>query len=262
MKVAGYFPIKLANERFPGKNLLRFDDGTPLMHMTQRALLSCGACDVIHCFCSDENIRDYLLGGVGFLSRPAMLDTPQTRCADIIAAYVTCVEADVYVLAHVTSPFISADTFIRCIAAVTGGEYDSALAVTPLRRFAWWQGQPLNYALNDIPRTQDLPPLQLEASSPYVFTREVWQRHHSRTAGRTYLHEVSAVEALDIDYPEDFELARQLYAQSLKAAPPPQLTPVNSASPVICGGARAGRNLCIKALPQHVGTDPDRLACA
>lgn len=216
MKVAAYFPIKLNNERFTGKNLLRFDDGTPLMHLMQRSLLACGLCDDIHCFCSDESIQEYLLSGVSFLRRPVSLDTPQTHCTDIIAEYVARVEADIYVLAHVTSPFITAETYTRCIDAVTTGEYDAALAVTPLRKFAWWQGQPLNYALPDIPRTQDLPPLQLEASSPYVFTREVWQRHHSRTAGRTYLHEVSAAEALDIDYPEDFELARVLYAQSLK----------------------------------------------
>ena len=37
-KIVAFVPIKLNNERCPGKNTWRFSDGTPLMAMIQRAL--------------------------------------------------------------------------------------------------------------------------------------------------------------------------------------------------------------------------------
>ena len=40
MKVVAFIPIKLNNERTPGKNIKRFSDGTPLMHFVQSSLLA------------------------------------------------------------------------------------------------------------------------------------------------------------------------------------------------------------------------------
>jgi CMP-N-acetylneuraminic acid synthetase len=39
MKVVGMIPIKLNNERIPGKNLKQFYDGKPLMSFVQETLL-------------------------------------------------------------------------------------------------------------------------------------------------------------------------------------------------------------------------------
>ena len=39
MKVVAMIPIKLNNERVPGKNIKKFSDGTPLMSLIQRACM-------------------------------------------------------------------------------------------------------------------------------------------------------------------------------------------------------------------------------
>ena len=38
MKVVALVPIKMNNERTPGKNTKQFDDGTPLIHFILKAL--------------------------------------------------------------------------------------------------------------------------------------------------------------------------------------------------------------------------------
>ena len=39
MKTVAYFPVKLNNERTPGKNIKPFSNGKPLMNFVQCALL-------------------------------------------------------------------------------------------------------------------------------------------------------------------------------------------------------------------------------
>ena len=70
MKTTAFIPIKLNNERTPGKNIKPFSDGTPLCHLIQRTLLQVPEIERIVVYCSDERIRDYLLPGVEFMKRP------------------------------------------------------------------------------------------------------------------------------------------------------------------------------------------------
>ena len=215
MKIAAYIPIKLQNERLPGKNLLRFDDGTPLMHLVQRTLLQLPQLDDIYVYCSDERIRPYLLEGVRFLQRPAWLDGPQVRCGDIIGEFISAVSCDVVLLAHATTPFVSAETCRECLQQVCSGAHDSAFAAHCMQKFMWRREPvpaPLNFEPASIPPTQQLDAVYVENSSPFVFTAELARRHR-RTGDSPYIAACSAAEAIDIDYAEDFELARAVYAQ-------------------------------------------------
>ena len=54
MKIAAYIPIKLNNERAPGKNIKKFDDGTPLCEFMFETISRVKEIDEIYCFCSDE----------------------------------------------------------------------------------------------------------------------------------------------------------------------------------------------------------------
>lgn len=41
MKIVAVIPIKMNNERTPGKNTKALSDGTPLIHLMQNTLLKC-----------------------------------------------------------------------------------------------------------------------------------------------------------------------------------------------------------------------------
>lgn len=60
-------------------------------------------------------------------------------------------------------------------------------------------------------RTQDLPVYYNEVSAAYVFKKEVYEKYKRRIGIKPHITEVSGVECVDIDYPEDFEIAT-LYA--------------------------------------------------
>lgn len=219
MKTIAFFPVKLNNERTPGKNIKPFSDGTPLMHFVQKSLLELkerGVLDEVYCYCSQEAVKEFLLDGVTFLRRPESLDRKETLGRAIYERFVETVEADIYVLAHATSPFVTASHIEECIRNVQGGAYDSAFCARKIQNFLWQGGQPLNFDLSNPPRTQDMTPVYQELSTPYVFTAEAFRKYHSRTGVHPYICVASEIEGTDIDYPEDFLIADAIYTSLIK----------------------------------------------
>lgn len=216
MKVAAFVPVKFNNERAPGKNTKRFDDGTPLITHFLKTLAKVPEIDELYVFCSREEIRDYLVPGVSYLKRPESLDTKEATPQDIISTFMSMVDADVYMVCHCTSPFVRAERFSECIRKVCEEGYDSAFTGEKLQRLMWHDGKPLNFDAANVPRTQDLPVYYNEVSAAYVFTKETFETLRRRIGLKPYICEVSGVECVDIDYPEDFEIANAIYMNILK----------------------------------------------
>ncbi len=219
MKTVAFIPIKLNNERTPGKNIRPFHDGTPLIHFVQKSLVSIkrdGLIDEIYVYCSDKAVEKYLMEEVSFLERPKELDRSETRGTQIYEAFYQAVRADVYVLAHATSPFVTVEHIEQCIKNVQSGRHDSAFCAKEIQNFLWQDGKPLNFELSNPLRTQDMKPIYMELSTPLVYTRENWEKFHSRSGMNPFVCVCSEIEAIDIDYPEDFELADVVYANLLK----------------------------------------------
>ncbi|MDR0643419.1 MAG: hypothetical protein LBG05_00695 [Treponema sp.] len=56
MKVIALVPVKLNNERLPGKNTKPFDNGEPLIHYILTTLAKVKRCEEIYVYCSDARI--------------------------------------------------------------------------------------------------------------------------------------------------------------------------------------------------------------
>lgn len=209
MKIVAIMPIKLINERCPGKNT-RLLGGKPLLQYELDNLKKTGLCDSINVFCSDEAVIPYLPDYVDFLKRPEYLDLPTSNFNQIFDCFMEIKDADIYVYAHATAPFITVATMIHCIEAVKSGNYDSAFCAVRLQDYLWQDGEPLNFDASNLPRTQDLKPIYQETSGVYVFTKQVYRKYRRRIGKKPFIKKVSFKEAIDIDNPEDFELAEAL----------------------------------------------------
>jgi CMP-N-acetylneuraminic acid synthetase len=219
MKVVAYVPIKLNNSRTPGKNIKQFDDGTPLCNLMFNTLTRVKGIDEIYCFCSSEEIKKYLPDQISFLQRSKSLDTAQTQCQDLIRAFTTEVDADIYVLCHVTSPFVKVETIEKCLEAVLSGEYDSAFTGASVREFLWENGKALNFDPENSVRTQELPNIYKETVGCYVFKKEVFEKRNGKVGYHPYICEVDEFESMDIDYPNDFAICNAVYMNILRNSP-------------------------------------------
>lgn len=214
MKTVAFVPIKLNNERLPGKNIRKFSDGTPLINVVLKKLTELkkdGTLDEIYVYCSKEDIIPYLPEDVTFLKRPEYLDDKYTKGRMIYEEFVKTIEADVYLLEHVTTPLVSTAHIRECVEHVKSGEYESAFTAKKMQTFFWKGGKPFNFDLDNPPRTQDMEPFYIETTSTYVFTRNSFMKNHARTSPDPYLCEVEEIEAVDIDYKEDFDIADAIY---------------------------------------------------
>lgn len=206
MKIVAIMPIKLKNERCPGKNT-RMLGSKPLLQYELDSLKVTGLCNEINVYCSDEAVVPYLPEGVKFLKRPKELDLPTSNFTQIFSTFMAEKDADIYVYAHATAPFITVETMTQCIEAVKSGAYDSAFCAVKLQDYLWKDGKPLNFDATNLPRTQDLEPIFQETSGVYVFTKDVFLKHKRRIGVKPFIKEVTFREAVDIDNPEDFDLA-------------------------------------------------------
>ena len=211
MKIVAVVPIKLNSERLPNKNIKVFEGGMPLCYYIFKTLKRLRGVDEIYVYCSDTRVIDYVPSGVRFLQRSENLDKNTTKINEVLSAFANDVVADVYVMTHATSPFIKSDSIQRGLDAVKEGGYDSAFAVKKIQDFLWKDGRPLNYDLDNIPRSQDIEPLWEETSGFYIYERGVIMEKNRRIGDKPYMVEVNGIEATDINTPEDWEIANTLF---------------------------------------------------
>lgn len=211
MKTIAFVPMKLNNERLPGKNTKPFTNGKPLCKYILGTLKKVKEIDEIYVYCSDPAILLYLPKGIKFLRRDPALDGSQVKINEVLRAFAEDVPADIYVLAHATAPFVKAETISKGVEAVQSDEFDSALTVFRQQDFFWMDGKPWNYDTKEIPRTQDLKPLYRETTGLYIYESRLIREENRRIGERPMLLEADWKEAVDINNPEDFVIADAIY---------------------------------------------------
>ena len=209
MKIVAFVPVRLNSKRVTGKNL-RPLGGKPLMCYILETLVRVKDIDDVYLYCSSEEVKKYLPKGVKFLRRPEFLDRDETLGKEIYDEFTKTVDADVYILAHTTSPFIRQETIEDALDKIVSQGYDSAFSAEKIQTFAWYKGKPLNYDLKEIPRTQTIEPVFVETSAFFMFKRDVWKVHRQRIGFRPYVALVDKIEGVDIDWPEDFTFAEKI----------------------------------------------------
>lgn len=206
-KVVSFIPIKLNNQRLPGKNLMRLE-GRPLCDYIFSTVNKVNTIQEKYVYCSDDEIKKYIPNGLTYLKRDNCLDGFQVKGLEIIDHFIRDVDADIYVLTHVTQPFTKAESIQKALDKVLYEGYDSAFSCTCIQDYCWYQGKPFNYDMKDIVTTQNLEPIYMETGAFFIFRKEVFTQMHQRIGKNPYMYVIDQFEAVDIDTAEDFEFAK------------------------------------------------------
>ena len=210
MKVVAFIPIKLNNQRLPGKNTMLLNNRPTCDYMFE-TISNIPEIDEKYVYCSNEDIKPYIKPyedkGLRFLKRDSRLDGFQIKGLELIAGFVEDVDADIYVLSHVTQPFTKAESIKGALEKVVSGGYDSSFSALMLQDYMWKDGKPFNYDMKDIIRTQDMEPIYMETGAFFIFRKEVFTELGQRIGIHPYIWILNQFEAVDIDTAEDFEFA-------------------------------------------------------
>lgn len=215
MRVVGLLPVKHHSERVPGKNFRDFR-GRPLYAHVLGMLLSSGVVDEVVINTDSE----VLLGNSALAdnARVVLRRRRESLRGDfvdmnrVLEDDVLVVDADVYVMTHVTNPLLTAETVVAALREFDGcGDCDSLFSVTKHQgRFFDSSGAPVNHDPDELLRTQDLEPLFEENSCLYVFTRESFKRVGRRIGLKPKRFVTPRIESVDIDTEEDWLVAEAL----------------------------------------------------
>jgi len=214
-KIVALLPMKANSERVRGKNFREFC-GKPLFRWMLDTLLEVDAIDRV---VINTDARHILAeNGLVESERVMIRDRKPEICGDfvsmnlVLADDLANVDADIYMMTHTTNPLMSADTIRGALAAYreanTAGEADSLFTVDKVQtRFYRADGSPVNHDPDNLVRTQDLEPWYEENSNLYIFTRDSFAKSNARIGRKPTMYEGPAFESIDIDTPQDWDLA-------------------------------------------------------
>ncbi len=213
--VTALVPMRHHSQRVPGKNF-RPLDGRPLYEHILSALVSVPEITRVLVDTDSTEITDGIkekFPSVQCVLRPEELRADTVPMNEILMYDTGLVESDFFLQTHSTNPLLQAVTISKAIQKLDElyPSYDSLFSVTRLQNRLWdGLGRPINHNPNILLQTQDLPPLFLENSCLYLFTRETLNRKRNRLGDRPFLYEIDADEAWDIDEEIDFKLVELL----------------------------------------------------
>lgn len=213
MKVVAFMPAKGSSSRVENKNL-RLLDGKPLFLHTLEKLMACDFIDEVYLDTeSEEMIAMAAETGCRVLRRDPRLASNSVDGNALFRNEVAHVAADIYMQILCTSPFIKIETLRRAVSILRdpGSAYDSVVLVRREKLYTWQDGRPV-YDIERIPNSVDLPETIIETMGLYVMRREAAIKLGRRIGDHPYLLEASPMEAVDVNWPEDLELANLIAA--------------------------------------------------
>lgn len=164
-------------------------------------------------FTNNKSIKDLVDSRLNFevLPRDTALDSQHASIEEIIRSFLQKVDADVVVLLHPNSPFVTKESLEDCVNKVVSGDHDSAFLARVEKKFAWCFGKRVNYSLeNGTPHLSTIEPIVLETSSLYVFTRQCFENIGTRIGSSAYVKDVDSFEGMVVTSPSEVKLAEYL----------------------------------------------------
>lgn len=117
---------------------------------------------------------------------------------------------------HTTSPFLDSWKYNNIISTYLHHlwDYDSLMTVKTIQNYILnkqWKIINNNDSSDDWPATQTLETLYEVDSWAFIMHSKLMQEYENRVWKKVFLYENLWLDSTDIDYPEDFELAKMIW---------------------------------------------------
>ena len=211
MKVVAFLPAKGTSSRVDSKNL-KLLDGKALFLHTLEKLMECDFINEVYLDTESDEVID-LASEINckILKRDPELASNKTDGNKLFLNEIRQTDADIYIQILGTSPFIEKETIKKGVEAMKTNEFDSAVLIRREKLYTWNEKGP-NYDIKNIPNSFDLSDTIIETMGLYIVKKETVLSTLRRIGNKPYLIEATPLEAIDVNWPEDFELANLIAA--------------------------------------------------
>ncbi|SDJ76965.1 3-deoxy-D-manno-octulosonate 8-phosphate phosphatase, YrbI family [Nonomuraea maritima] len=213
MRVLAVVPARGGSAGVPLKNLALVG-GVPLVTRAVRACLRAELVDEVVVSTDHAGIAEAARkAGATVVDRPEELSGAAASSESAVLHALDALGADpeVVVLVQATSAFIDPEALSAAVRKVLDGEADSVVSGLPTHAFLWTAaGAGVNHDPAVRKLRQELEPQYRENGAFYVMRASGLREHGHRFFGAITVQPVPAQHGLEIDTPEDLELARAL----------------------------------------------------
>ena len=123
---------------------------------------------------------------------------------------------DTIFLTPVCAPFVSIESHENAIEYYLQNDFDSVVSVSEVKNHLWLDGKPLNYDLNDVPNSQDLPDVLKLNYGITIVDRDVMKNEKRVVGHNPGFYKLNEIESIDIDTELDFFIAEQIYRRNFQ----------------------------------------------
>ncbi|MBO1922994.1 cytidylyltransferase domain-containing protein [Thiomicrorhabdus sp. 6S3-12] len=220
-KISVFLPLRSGSQRVKNKNTRPFlQNGKSIFQLKMCQLIELtDYIDEIIISTNDSDViqqaQEFLNSKVKLIERPEYLCLSTTKVVDLINYVPTVIASDHVFWLHATAPFVDAEDYLSAIKLysekVLNGNHDSLMSVNKLQQFIWSDQEKrvinVDRSINPWPNTQDLEPLFEINHAFYISSRDNYLQFNDRIGQNPCLFETTSVKKIDIDWPDDFELA-------------------------------------------------------
>jgi N-acylneuraminate cytidylyltransferase len=223
MRVA-LIPARGGSKRIPRKNVLPFAGKPIIGHVIDR-VRSCGLFDRVVVSTDDSEVAAVArtFGADVPFERPSELADDHTGTIEVVRHAVTCLQDDGIDLSEVcclypTAPFVMAEDLEKGLQILEAGSWHFVFSATtfphpPARGFRQNPdgGLSMYFPEHFTTRSQDLPEALHDAGQFYWGSPAAWLKDRTIFGERSTVVRVPRWRVQDIDTPEDWERAEQIW---------------------------------------------------
>ncbi|KYN85339.1 acylneuraminate cytidylyltransferase [Vibrio cidicii] len=219
-----FLPCRKGSQRIPNKNVKDFAGVKGgLLNIKLSQLIKVSKIDKIVVSSNDERVLEFANSfdeaRIVIDERPDNLGSSATTTDELINYVPSIINNGDILWTHVTSPFIDACDYSDAIDTFYNRKkegFDSLMTVTKLQGFIWGNNGPINYDRTALkwPMTQNIKPLFEVDSGIFIASVNNYRQFGDRIGSNPYLLIQQKLKSIDIDWPEDFNLAEKLWVQN------------------------------------------------
>ena len=210
-KMTAVVAVRKGSQRIPNKNITEFA-GTNLLQLKLESLKKVRMLDeiIVNSDC-DEMLDIGKTLGCMTHKRNDYFASSKVNNSEFHHHIAEVTDTDFIFLAPTCSPFITEESHNNAIKHFLESSHDSVTSVDVIKNHLWMNDKPLNYSLDNVPNSQDLPDVKRLNYGISIITKESMLRRRALIGDNPGFITLNDIEATDIDWPLDFFVAEQIY---------------------------------------------------
>tara|TARA_B100002019_G_C21181033_1_gene553690 strand:+ start:417 stop:1109 length:693 start_codon:yes stop_codon:yes gene_type:complete len=214
-KLTAVIAVRKGSQRVPDKNIRPFAD-TNLLELKIKVLKNCKLIDEIIINSDSEKMLE--IGkqyGLKTKLRDDYFASNEATNSEFHGHIAETTDTDFIFLTPVCSPFISSKIHDDAIEKFMLNTNDSLTSTNDVIGHLWLDGKPLNYSLDNVPNSQDLPKIKMLNYGISIIEKNSMRELKALIGHKPSFFELDSFQSIDINTVDEFTIAETLYKNNL-----------------------------------------------